>query len=124
MQNKWRLGISWNVKKITSFLVDIFGQHDNFVLLDPKNHLDLLDSLCSKDLDEIKESLKNLLTELKQINNAFKEFGGSEESRAKEIELLEFEISQIEDAKLNIDEEEKLTERKSIIFNSFTNYII
>ena len=106
------------LKKITAFLVDIFGQHDNFVLLDPKNHLDLLDSLCGKDLEKMKESLKELLTELKQINNGFKEFGGSEESRAKEIELLEFEISQIEEAKLKVDEEEKLTERKNIILNS------
>jgi len=87
-------------------------------LLDPKNHLELLDSLCGKDLIKLKEELKIELTKLKEINEAFKEFGGTEESRAKEIELLEFEISQIEDADLKLDEEETLTERRTIILNS------
>ena len=106
------------LKKITTYLVDIFGQHDNFILLDPKNHLELLDSLCGKDLVGLKEELKEKLDDLKEINGAFKEFGGTEESRAKEIELLEFEINQIEEANLKIDEEDKLTERKTIILNS------
>lgn len=106
------------LKKITAYLVDIFGQHDNLILLDPKNHLELLDSLCGKDLINLKEELKGRLASLKNINEAFKEFGGTEESRAKEIELLEFEINQIEEANLKVDEEEKLNERRTIILNS------
>ncbi len=106
------------LKKLTILLVDIFGQHDHQTLLNTKNHLILLDTVCSKNLNVFKEDLKFKLHELKQVNNKIAELGGTDESRKHEIELLQYEINQIEEANLSEKEENELTQNKIILNNS------
>ena len=105
-------------KKLTAFLVDIFGQHDNFILLDNKNHLAFLDSFCGKSLTPHKVKLVSSLKSLKDIDASLKELGGLGENREKEIELIKFEIEQIEKANLKSGEEEELADKKKLILNS------
>ena len=43
------------LRKISSFLIDIFGQNDSQILLDPNNHLSLMDDIMKDKLEELKE---------------------------------------------------------------------
>lgn len=105
-------------KKLTALLVDIFGQHDNFILLDNKNHLMFLDSYCGKSLTKPKEMLSDSIKSLKDIDKSLKDLGGIGENREKEIEFINFEINQIEEANLKVGEDDELADRKKLILNS------
>lgn len=109
------------LKKVTNYLVDIFGQNDNHILLDEKNHLTLLDNYCdakTKEMCEEKLNLSNLLSELRDINSKIKSLGGVGADKAKAIELIKYEINEIEIASLKENEEETLNQRKMILLNS------
>lgn len=106
------------LKKLTVMLVDIFGQHDHQLLLDTKNHLLMLDTVCTKNLEVLNEELKIKLQDLKQVNNSIEELGGDDDSRKHEIELLEHEINQIEEANLSEKEEDELLQNKALLNNS------
>lgn len=114
------------LRKLTMKLVDIFGQHDHQLLLQVKNHLPMLDTICQNEITPLQESLKTKLQHLKSINDKVKELGGDDESRQNEIELLDFEINQIEEANLSEKEEDELQEKKQMLNNSekiFNNII-
>lgn len=105
------------LRKVSSRLLDIFGQNDSQILLDSKNHLALLDEVVD-GTKPLKEHLGDLLGELKLINGDIKSLGGLDLDREKNIRLIEFEIKEIEDAKLFDGEEEELKTKLSIMQNS------
>lgn len=106
------------LKKLCDMLVDIFGQHDQQILLDNTNHLEMLDQLDSKSINNLKENLHNEITTLNNINNKINELGGDETSRERLIDILRFEIEQIENANLSQDEYNDLIKEKSKLINA------
>lgn len=101
------------LKNITDKLVDIFGQHEHQSLLEPSNHKRLIDSFGDKELmklkDYIKENYKRLLEEEKKINSLWMDSS----ERNREIDLLEFQIEEINEARL-------IGENECDISNEFT----
>jgi len=106
------------LKKLCDMLVDIFGQHDQQILLDNTNHLEMLDQLDSKSINNLKENLHNEISTLNNINNKINELGGDEASRERLIDILRFEIEQIENANLSQDEYNDLIKEKSKLINA------
>ena len=96
------------LRKISSFLIDIFGQNDSQILLDPNNHLSLMDDIMKDKLEELKDLLAIELNQLNSINNEIKELGGLDKDREATIELLQFQIKEIEDANLYDGKEEEI----------------
>ncbi len=96
------------VRKLSSLIIDIFGQNDSLILLDSSNHLTLLDAMFEDKLLEHKNILSEQLLELKTINEQIKELGGLDKDRENNIRLLEFQIKEIEDANLYDGLEEEL----------------
>ena len=95
------------LRQITDTLIDIHGQHEHQSLLSAGNNLALLDSFCSDDIIEIKRQLSKDYGELKRINQRIQE-GIDERLRKREIDILDFEISEIKNADIKINEEEEL----------------
>lgn len=106
------------IRKLSSLLIDIFGQNDSQVLLDSNNHLSLLDSMFENKLNECKESLSNMLSGLNEINNSIKELGGLDKDRESSISFLEFQLNEIDNANLKIGEEEELKSKILTMQNS------
>jgi len=106
------------IKKITSKLVDVFGQNDQQFLLDTKSHLHFLDAFNEEVLTENKITIQNLLSELNNIKHDIKLLGGDGEERLRNIDILKYQINEIESANLQEDEYEDLNERKNILKNS------
>lgn len=106
------------LKKLTVNLVDIHGQHAHQALLDVKNHLSILDSFDTKDIQVLKATLKQKLALLKEVNASIQAIGGDGADREHNIELLEFQLREIEDAHLKENEEEELHNKKTIMLNS------
>lgn len=106
------------IRKLSTRVLDIFGQNDSQVLLDSNNHLSLLDDIFEKHLAEDKCILSNQLGELKTINNSIKELGGLDKDREQSISFIKFQIKEIDDAGLVVGDEEDIKSRILTMQNS------
>ena len=105
------------LKKFTSKLVDVHGQSEHFYLLSSANQLELLDKICGNDILSAKEKLKSEYNELKAIESELDKLGGDESSRAIRLDVLNYQIKEIEGANLKEGEEAELLEKKQRIIN-------
>ena len=105
-------------KQVTSNLVDFYGQHENQILLRAKNHISLLESYNTSLFTNDKIALNNILNELKDIQSQKNEIGGNFENRERTIDLLNYQISEIENAKLKENEDELLENELKTYTNS------
>lgn len=103
--------------KIGSFLVDILGQHEHQYLLDNSKHLSLLDSFGDEEFINIKAKIKELLEQYREIQRELTKFFTDEKEKASAIELLKYQIDEIEKGNLSVEEEKKLLERRNLLIN-------
>ena len=96
------------VSNVSSYLVDIHGQHEHQSLLDVKLHLDFLDDFIGEKIISLKEKVTNKYNEIKNINKKLQEMEIDEGEKARELDLLEFQINEIENANLKTGEFKKL----------------
>ena len=106
------------LKEFMKDFIEIHGQNDNQNLLDNKKHLNYLDSYSGEIITSLKESYKNYYNEYKDIVKKLKENFGDEKEKQRRIDLLHYQIKEIEEADLKINEEEELENQKKIIMNS------
>lgn len=106
------------LKEVGGKLIDIHGQHDNQSLLNPKTHLELLDNFAGTSLYKLKEEYSENLKKYKEVTSQIKKNYGDEQERARRLDLLNYQIQEIEDANLKASEEEELLERRKILLNS------
>lgn len=96
------------LKSVTKYLVDSYSQHENLILLKPKNHLGILDSFNNEILNEEKQKLSEVIIKLKDVSNQLGSIGGNTENRERMIDLLKFQIEEIEALKPKVVEEEEI----------------
>ena len=95
------------LREVCAELVDIFGQGQHLALLSEKNQLTTLDSFC--DFKVADERLRGeLAPSLALITKQLKAFGGSEAERERLLDILKFQIDELNNAKLDVAEEEEL----------------
>ena len=105
------------LKKITSLLVDVHGQSEHFYLLKESNQLELIDKFASEKISKIKEDVSKFVKELKEVYNTLSSFGGDDKQRAIRLDILNFQINEIEDASIYDGELEELNELKNKLNN-------
>jgi len=101
------------LREISSFLVDIHGQHEHQSLLNPTMHVKLLDQFC--DIEADKAELSNFLSQYRDIIRSIKEIEGSGHNRQSSIDILQFQFDEINDANIKPNEEESLGQRKAVL---------
>ena len=106
------------LKSITALLVDIYGQHDHQVLLNKTCHIDFLDNYIGTSINEHKKILDVLFAQKDVINKQINELGGDELSRAREKDMLAFQINEIKQADLKECEDEELSLKKKRFDNA------
>ena len=106
------------IRKLSSLIIDIFGQNDSQVLLNSDNHLMLLDNFFEDKLSSGKEAIQSLSAELSTINNSIRELGGLDKDRENNIRFIEFQIKEIDEANLYDGLEEELKNKISTMQNS------
>lgn len=103
------------LKNLTKLLVDIHGQSEHMSLLDSENHLLLIDKFAKNELE--KEKVNELIKKYKDIQKQINALGGDAEERFKQIDILNFQIEEIEKANLKVNEDEELEAKRSRIIN-------
>lgn len=105
------------LRKITSSLVDIYGQQEQVALMNARNQLELLDSFGTKIVKPIMAEYRQLYDKIKDTNLKLDQFGGDEQNYEREKDYLKFVIKEIEDANLSAGEEQSLAEDKIKLAN-------
>ena len=105
------------LRRFTDRLLDVHGQSEHFFLLKESNQLEVLDKFAGEKVKNIKKDIENEYSKLKELKDKLKEIGSSESERAMKIDLLSFQISEIETADIKEGEEDNLLEIKSKLLN-------
>ncbi len=105
-----RLAAVSQLKEIGMGLIDIHGQHDHQRLFQANAHLGILDRFAQIDIT--KTEYPKLFSQYEVLLKSQKELNEMEASREREIDLLKYQIDEIENADiLKVDEIEMETER-------------
>ena len=100
------------LRKFTAVLVDVHGQSEHYSLLKSTNQLRLIDLFGGEEIKRYKEELHGLFTEYKKIKEELSTLGGDESQRLVLLDILNFQIKEIEDADLKDNEEDELLAAK------------
>lgn len=94
------------LKQLSSVLIDVHGQHDSAVLQNPELHIGYIDSFgnTESELSEYRESFKKL----KSVDREIKKIISDDSDKTARIDMLKFQIGEIEAAAIEEGEEEEL----------------
>lgn len=106
------------LKKFMNKVIDIHGQNDNQSILDISTHIELLDDYSNKELKEYKEEYQNLYVEYLKIKDELAKNYGDDKEKQRKLDLLNYQVKEIEDANLKIGEEEELDNKRKIMMSS------
>lgn len=106
------------LKKLASRLVDVHGQSEHFFLLSENNQLTVVDTLCGEKSTKFKEELAQYLKDKSEYKKSLAQLGGSEQERAQKLDLLAYQINEIESANITVGETERLKAKKKIFDNA------
>ena len=105
------------LKQIGALILDFYGQNESVSILNVKNHIKLLDSYKPNLLEKTKENIANLLQSYKDINKEIEIIGGRGEDRERTLDLLSYQIKEIENTKLEKNEDVVLEEKIKALSN-------
>ena len=104
--------------KLCSRLVDIHGQYDHQSLLDPSNHINILDLYGGEALRSVKDMTAGFYRQYAQASTELMMLKKRVSESARQRELLSFELSEIEAAGLKAGEDEALEEQIGLMQNA------
>ena len=105
------------LNKISSYMVDIYNQEEHFSLLDVKKHLQIVDAFKYNEVYAYKNKIALILDEIKEIDEKLQQNCASEEDKAREIDLLSYQIQEIEGNIFTQEELNDLLNKKNIFAN-------
>ena len=109
-----------SLKTITDLLVDIHGQHEHQSLLDDKNHLQVIDKYSEETILPLVDEVNGIYRDYSQVSSRLNAGFMSEAERERRIDVLKYQINEIEGAKLTPDDEDRIKEELNILTNAET----
>ena len=105
------------LRAIGQHLVDIHGQHDQEELMRSQLHIQMLDEFGDTDFLELKQSYQTNFDAYRQMRKQLLEIKKNQEEHKARIEMLEFQIAEIESAALQPGEDLKLNQERDKLLN-------
>lgn len=106
------------LKYFMNNIIDIHGQNDNQSILDVSTHIELLDEYAISEIKDIKINYYNLYQEYQNIKTEISKNYGDDKEKQRKLDLLNYQVNEIENANLKEGEEEELEERRTVIMSS------
>ena len=103
------------LREIGAELISIHGQQDNRELLNNETHISYIDSIG--DLNGIVWDYSTLYNELLSLKSQIKKLSGNKEEKARRIDILSYQIDELEKAEINPGEWESLKNRRTELQN-------
>ena len=104
------------LSELSEYLVDVHGQSEHLSLLHVRQHLGLLDSYAhvEQELEEYQKTYHQLMQVRKQLTELRK----AESDAARQIDILKYQIDEIEAAHLHEGEEDELRAERTRLANA------
>lgn len=100
------------LRQIGAYLVDIQGQNEHQLLLQPEKHLGMLDQYASKQVQPLITKYQQLYRDYSQLKAAVTKKQANEQQWAQRLDMLHYQVDEIGSAQLKADEEEQLTSER------------
>ena len=97
-------------------LININGQHDSVGLLNPAHHLGILDDYAQNRT--VFQDYYTLYRKLVQVKRELDALITDEAEKQRKIDLLQYQVQEIEDAGLTAGEEQTLENRRKVLSNA------
>jgi len=104
------------LKDVTNTLVDICGQNQHIALINKSEQLAFLDQFLPDTEKAIFEKVSTQYIEYRGILHQIRDMGDSAQ-RLRELEMLKYQISEIEKAKVQPDEEQSLVDKRKLLLS-------
>ncbi|MBQ3488281.1 MAG: DNA repair protein RecN [Clostridia bacterium] len=105
------------LKTVGDLLVDMHGQHAHQSLLNDKTHLGLLDAFAESDRDGLLTRMQQERRQALDARSAREKLQSSLKERARRLDVIAYELKEIDSAQLQPGEEEQLETRKKQLQN-------
>ena len=105
------------LRSIGQYLVDIHGQHDQEELMRPQLHIQMLDGFGDTDFLELKQSYQTNFDAYRKMRRQLLEIKKNQEEHKARIEMLKFQMAEIESAALQPGEDLKLNQERDKLLN-------
>ncbi len=104
------------LKQVGGFLVDIHGQSEHLSLLNVRQHLTLLDRFAASN--QLLEDYQRVYQELRRVLKELSDLQKKETESQQRLDLLRFQVDEIEGARIVLGEEKELKEERNILANA------
>jgi len=105
------------LRSIGQYLVDIHGQHDQEELMRPQLHIQMLDGFGDADFLELKQAYQTNFDAYRKMRKELLEIKKNQKEHKARIEMLEFQMAEIESASLQPGEDLKLNQERDKLLN-------
>lgn len=106
------------VREIAALMLDLHAQHEHQSLLNAANHLKLLDRYGHEQIEPLKEKVKEAYKKYSELKQELNANTMDEEEKKRQLDLIDFERREIEEAKLKNDEDVDLEKQYAKASNS------
>ena len=106
------------LKELMANVIDIHGQQDNQNLLNSNKHIAYLDDFIGNEILKLKEEYSKLYKRYNEINIELGKNYGDDKEKERKLDLLNYQLEEIKNAKLKVGEDIKLTEEHNLMKNS------
>lgn len=105
------------LKEFGKTLIDIHSQHETQSLMDADRHVELLDLYCKNELGDVKREYTRFYNKLVSLRKRYRNLSENEQEMAQRLDLLQFQLRELQEAELSPDEDEYLAEERSYLGN-------
>lgn len=105
------------LREVGSTLVDIHGQHEHQELMDESRHLPLLDQFGGQKIAKSHNEYENIFRSYDQTMKKINNLTENEQQMAHRLDLIQFQLEEIRNADLKLNEDEELIEEKQKLSN-------
>lgn len=104
------------LRKVGETLIDIHGQNEHQELMKPENHIDLLDEY-DKKTSELRNQYQVVYQNYRKLKLSMEKKEADEKAWVQRLDMLNFQVKEIGEAGLKINEEDELVEEKNKLDN-------
>ncbi|MGG5255119.1 DNA repair protein RecN [Neobacillus sp. SM06] len=110
------------LRELGGTLVDIHGQHEHQELMDESNHLSLLDQFGFEEISPSLAEYQSVYHRYEQTLAKLKHLSENEQQMAHRLDLIQFQLDEIQNAQLKLNEDEQLIEERRKLSNFEKTY--
>lgn len=103
------------LKDFMKNVIDIHGQNDNQTILDLNKHIELLDGYADEEIRVLKEEYQKKYAEYLQFKKELSLNYGDDLEKQRKLDLLNYQLNEIEEANLKENEDDELEEKRKLI---------